>query len=140
MLQGYSKYDGIPARCNLGVVAYQRRCIKPARILSKWGPTLPDYAGPSSIVLLLLPLDLTMRLPIYATALAATASALAIGERASSEDRYVLELAPGVTKVVTEAEKWALKAVSTISRQERLPECGCVFSRSSFYAGRQAVL
>ncbi|KAK1141908.1 Leucine aminopeptidase 1 [Aspergillus melleus] len=51
-----------------------------------------------------------MRFPIYATALAATASALVIGERASSEDRYILELAPGVTKVVTEAEKWTLKA------------------------------
>lgn len=53
-----------------------------------------------------------MRLPFFATALAATASALVIGERGLSEERYVLELAPGVTKEVTEAEKWAFKAVS----------------------------
>ncbi|KAA8642787.1 hypothetical protein EYZ11_011590 [Aspergillus tanneri] len=50
-----------------------------------------------------------MRFHVSAVALAATASALVIGERAS-DDQYVIELAPGVTKVVTEAEKWALKA------------------------------
>ncbi|KAE8143573.1 leucine aminopeptidase A [Aspergillus pseudotamarii] len=48
-------------------------------------------------------------LPCIAT-LAATASALAIGDHVRSGDRYVLELAPGETKVVTEAEKWALRA------------------------------
>ena len=49
-------------------------------------------------------------LPCIAT-FAATASALAIGDHVHSDDRYVLELAPGETKVVTEAEKWALRAV-----------------------------
>lgn len=49
-------------------------------------------------------------LPCIAT-LAATASALAIGDHVRSDDQYVLELAPGQTKVVTEAEKWALRAV-----------------------------
>ncbi|KAB8070112.1 leucine aminopeptidase A [Aspergillus leporis] len=48
-------------------------------------------------------------LPCIAT-LAATASALAIGERPRSDDLFVLEFAPGETKVVTEAEKWALRA------------------------------
>ena len=75
------------------------------------GCTLPGCVAP--FILLPIPVPVfTMRFPLYATALAATASALVIGERASSEDRYILELAPGVTKEVTEAEKWALKAVS----------------------------
>ncbi|GAB1200466.1 Leucine aminopeptidase 1 [Aspergillus pseudonomiae] len=48
-------------------------------------------------------------LPCIAT-LAATASALAIGDHVRSDDLYVLEFGPGETKVVTEAEKWALRA------------------------------
>ncbi|KAE8353081.1 leucine aminopeptidase A [Aspergillus coremiiformis] len=48
-------------------------------------------------------------LPCLAT-LAATASALTIGDHVPSEGLYILELGPGETKVVTEAEKWALKA------------------------------
>ncbi|KAH8677922.1 hypothetical protein BX600DRAFT_506916 [Xylariales sp. PMI_506] len=41
--------------------------------------------------------------------LTATAHALSIA-RATAEELYTIELAPGVTKVVTEAEKWSLKA------------------------------
>ncbi|KAB8230251.1 M28 family metallopeptidase [Aspergillus alliaceus] len=44
------------------------------------------------------------------TTLAATASALVIGDRPRSDDLYVLEFGPGDTKTVTEAEKWALRA------------------------------
>ncbi|KAI0004798.1 Zn-dependent exopeptidase [Xylariaceae sp. FL0662B] len=49
--------------------------------------------------------------PMLVAALAATSTALSIGRReASSEQLFTIELAPGVTKVVTEEEKWALKS------------------------------
>ncbi|KAI1084067.1 Zn-dependent exopeptidase [Whalleya microplaca] len=49
--------------------------------------------------------------PMLVAALAATSTALSIGRpEASSEELFTIELAPGVTKVVTEEEKWALKS------------------------------
>jgi hypothetical protein len=49
-----------------------------------------------------------MRGLILTAALAACSNAMAIGQR---EELFTIELAPGETKVVTEAEKWALRAV-----------------------------
>lgn len=49
-----------------------------------------------------------MRSTIFVAGLVATTNGLSIGRRAA-EELYALEIAPGVTKVVTEAEKWALK-------------------------------
>ncbi|KAI0163030.1 hypothetical protein BJ166DRAFT_578739 [Pestalotiopsis sp. NC0098] len=46
---------------------------------------------------------------VLVAALAASASALNVA-RKESQDLFTIELAPGVTKQVTEAEKWALKA------------------------------
>jgi len=50
---------------------------------------------------------------LIVAALAVSAQALSVG-RAETQDLYTIETAPGVTQVVTEAEKWELKAVSTI--------------------------
>lgn len=55
---------------------------------------------------------------VLVAALAASASALNVA-RKESQDLFTIELAPGVTKQVTEAEKWALKAVS--DRPNRIP-------------------
>lgn len=46
-------------------------------------------------------------------ALAATSTALSVmRQEASQEELFTIELAPGVTQVVTEEQKWALKNVS----------------------------
>ncbi|ORY64186.1 leucine aminopeptidase/pepditase M28/metalloprotease [Pseudomassariella vexata] len=50
-----------------------------------------------------------VRTLLLAALVATTASALSIG-RAEVQDLYTIELGPGETQVVTEAEKWALKA------------------------------
>ena len=47
---------------------------------------------------------------LFFAALVVSTSALSVG-RAEIRDLYTIETAPGVTKVVTEAEKWELKAV-----------------------------
>jgi len=50
---------------------------------------------------------------LIVAALAVSAQGLSVG-RAETRDLYTIETAPGVTRVVTEAEKWQLKAVSGI--------------------------
>ncbi len=57
---------------------------------------------------------------ILVAALAATSTALSIPREASQGELFTIELTPGVTQVVTEAEKWALKEVS---RMEPSPRC-----------------
>lgn len=47
-------------------------------------------------------------------ALAATSTAISPGRR-GAEELFTIELAPGVVKQVTEAEKYALKAVSRLT-------------------------
>jgi len=48
---------------------------------------------------------------LIVAALAVSVTGLSVG-RAETRDLYTIETAPGVTKLVTEAEKWELKAVS----------------------------
>lgn len=48
---------------------------------------------------------------ILLAALAASTTALNVARR-EAQELYTIELAPGVTKQVTEVEKYALKAVS----------------------------
>lgn len=53
---------------------------------------------------------------LLVAALAASATtALSVGRREVTQEQYTIELAPGETKVVTEAEKWELKAVCIAS-------------------------
>ena len=59
-----------------------------------------------------------MRFSAFLMAAAVTgAAALTIGSR---EATYTIELAPGETRTVTEAEKWALKKVLYASNSNRL--------------------
>lgn len=60
-------------------------------------------------------------LSILAVSLAATATALSIARPdqaalgpASEVEKYLIELAPGETRWVTEDEKWALRRVRTV--------------------------
>lgn len=55
-----------------------------------------------------------VRSMLVAAALAATSAALSIKRlEATQEELFTIELAPGVTQIVTEEEKWALKNVGT---------------------------
>jgi len=56
-------------------------------------------------------------LAILTAALVASTNSLAIDRRQERSPLYTVEIAPGVLKVVTEAEKWALKAVSVTSHR-----------------------
>lgn len=53
-----------------------------------------------------------VRSMLIAAALAVTSTALSIKRReATEEELFTIELGPGVTQIVTEEEKWALKNV-----------------------------
>jgi hypothetical protein len=76
-----------------------------------------------------------MRFSVILTGLAAAASAIPMAPRGTFERKYTIELAPGETRVVSEAEKLALKAVGGDRRIVRGSS-----ERTNIHPGRQALL